>query len=319
MKKTVVTILLVLPFILIYFISFAGRILSTYTHIYVERIAVVDSVGNEYEDNSYIRIDKGEEFDLNIKVFPELASNKAYDIVNSNSSVCSIDENNKVLGLNYGVSKILISSIDRHNVQYMINIEVTHDDIREIIVDKTELTLTKGKFAQIDVSIEPSTTLPENRNLIWESDDTSVANVNNGLIVAVNEGETIVRVKSDHKENVFKEITVKVISESIRTKGVWFKHNSGSIYEVNSTEFNLRTDEFVELVDLAGYSLDDVKFTVEAMNDETAFDINYDDDGYISDGIIIFKKAKTPIQISVSLETDTTEYSDKITIWYIKK
>ena len=59
MKKAVVSMLLILPFVLIYFISFTGQILAKYTHINVERVVVVDARGNEYNDDDYIKIDKG--------------------------------------------------------------------------------------------------------------------------------------------------------------------------------------------------------------------------------------------------------------------
>ena len=50
MKKIVVILLLILPFVLIYSVSFTGRILSQYTHIPVERLVLLDEDANEYED-----------------------------------------------------------------------------------------------------------------------------------------------------------------------------------------------------------------------------------------------------------------------------
>ena len=89
MKKIIVIILLILPFVLIYSISFTGKILSEYTHIYAERIVIENAFGDEYDENSIIKIGKGELFDLNVKVYPELASNKEFTI--SIPEVLSLD------------------------------------------------------------------------------------------------------------------------------------------------------------------------------------------------------------------------------------
>jgi Fe-S-cluster-containing hydrogenase component 2 len=72
-------------------------------------------------------------------VFPELASNKKVTISNSDKYVCSIDsETFKVTGLDYGTSKLIITSVDRHYVQYIINIGVVDEDITETILNMTK-------------------------------------------------------------------------------------------------------------------------------------------------------------------------------------
>lgn len=113
MKKVIVAILLVLPFLLIYFISFTGQILSRYTHIQVEKISVINEVGDEYKEDDVIKIGLDDIFNLKIIVYPSLASNKETRVVNSNKAVCEYDEeNSKIRGVDYGISTFIITSVD---------------------------------------------------------------------------------------------------------------------------------------------------------------------------------------------------------------
>ena len=310
MKKMIITILLVLPFVLIYFISFTGQILSKYTHIYVERIVVVDSKGDEYEDGDYIKINKDEVYDLNIKVFPELASDKRVTISNSDKDVCSVDtQTHEVVGLEYGISKLIITSIDRHYVQYIININVVDEDIKEIVLERDEITLTKGKSKTLDITIVPQTTLPENRNLVWSSDDNVIATVENGVVKGLNVGTTYITVASAHKPSVFKRIKVTITSEY--GEGIFFDNESyDKIYVVHSNEFDLKD---ITIVNLDGCTIDDVWY--DLINIPTA---NSVDISRLDEGIIKFNKEKEIAIVSIYIYHNDIEYSDKIKIWYVQ-
>lgn len=310
MKKMIITILLVLPFVLIYFISFTGQILSKYTHIYVERIVVVDSKGDEYKEGDYIKINKDEVYDLNIKVFPELASDKRVTISNSDKDVCSVDpQTYEVKGLEYGISKIIITSIDRHYVQYIININVVDEDITAIETDSDEITLTKGKYKTINVTIVPHTTIIENRTLVWSSDDTSIATVENGVIKAEGVGSTYITVSSAHKPDVFKKIKVNVTSEY--EKGIFFNNdNYDKIYVVNNAEFDLKT---ISIINVDGVTIDDVWYELINIPTDGSVDISR-----LDEGIIKFEQQKEIAIVSINVYYDGVEYSDKIKIWYVQ-
>lgn len=310
MKKMIITILLVLPFVLIYFISFTGQILSKYTHIYVERIVVVDSRGYEYEEGDYIKINKDEVYNLNIKVFPELASDKRVTISNSDKDVCSVDpKTHEVVGLDYGISKIIITSIDRHYVQYIININVVDEEIKAIETESDEITLTKGKNKTIDVTIVPHTTLAENRNLVWSSEDANIATVENGIVKAVNIGTTYVTVSSAHKPSVFKRIKITVTSGY--GEGIFFDNDDyDKIYVLHTSEFDLKS---ITIVNLEGYTVDDIWY--DLLNIPTAGSV---DISRLDEGIIKFEKQKEIAIVSIYAYHDGVEYSDKIKIWYVQ-
>ena len=58
--------------------------------------------------------------------------------------------------------------------------------VTKVELDKTSLTLTDGGTAQLTATVEPDDAT--NRGVTWESSDTSVATVNNGVVTAVAPG-----------------------------------------------------------------------------------------------------------------------------------
>ena len=301
MKKTVITLLLILPFVLIYFISFTGQILAKYTHINVERVVVLDANGNEYKEDDYIIIDKGETYKLEVKIYPELASNKEYSISNSNNSICTISDDNCVLGLDYGVSKLIITSIDSYHVQFVINIFVCQDEIQDIILNKTQLEIKKGYTEYVEATIYPSTTIMENRNLIWSSEDETIATVKDGYIRGIGLGTTKIYVRSDHKD-LTKEIIVTVTNNF--GKGVFFDYDDvgTKILQSESQSFDLKS---ITIINLDGVTFDDVYYSLDTNNGAS-----------LTGGIINFVDQKRAEVVSVHAEKDGIEYSSEITIWW---
>ena len=259
MKKIVVILLLVLPFILIYSISFTGKILSEYTHIYVESLTLIDEEKNELPQGHVITLSKGETYPLQVKILPELASNQAFSVSNSNKEVCQIDtETNVITALEYGVSDIVLTSKDRP-ITYSFHVRVFDAEIQAIEVDKTEITLEKGKTEAIHVNIIPSTTLPQFRNLIYTSNDDSVAKINaNGVITAIGEGETIIVISSDYKPEVY--ATIKITVFEVDEPIISFNTNTGGILhkiKLSDGGLDLRA---LTVINVEGYT--DLQYTV---------------------------------------------------------
>ena len=303
MKKIVVILLLVLPFILIYSISFTGKIVSKYTHVYVERIAILDEEEKEYDNDAIVKLNKGETFILKVKVFPELASNKDYTITNSDKEVCEIDQTNGVItAKEYGVSQIIISSKDTQ-VKFSFCVKVSDDFIQSIKVSKTEVRLGVSKTEMIDMEILPITTLPEYRNVIWFSDNESIATVNaNGEIKGVSVGETFVTVKSTYNEEIFAKIKV-VVSNDVFTP-VKFTVASGTYVISNDTiDLNAITE-----INVSEYFNLKYKLT----SGESKADVSR-----INEGVIKFNDVGV-FKIEVSLIYDGQTFTDKLTVLYRK-
>ncbi len=323
MKKAVVTMLLVLPFILIYFISFTGRILSQYTYIAVERITVLDSEGDEYKENSVIKIGKGEGKGdkLRIKVYPEYASNKNITISGA-GAVCSIDPKTyDMVGLEYGEATILITSDDKSDVQYSIVVKVAEDDISAIKLSTDvsdgvpgKLVLNKNRSQVVEHTIEPYTVPVEKRSLRWWSDDPSIATVNqNGKVEGKNYGTTTIWVESTVNPEIKNHFTVEVTNDL--QKGIWWDKGESAFYLVNSEDVPLNSDfdlKTITIINNLPISLEDVatggiKYTITSNSKNIdASDINM--------GIVRFKQSNFMVEIKVEYVGST--YSDTIRIWY---
>lgn len=322
MKKAVVTMLLVLPFILIYFISFTGRVLSQYTYIAVERIAVLDSEGDEYKAGSVIKIGKGEDKGdkLRIKVYPEYASNKEFSI-SGGGSICSIDlETYQVVGLEYGEATILITSKDKSDIQYSIIIKVAEDDISAIRLstDVTDgvagtLDIGKNRSKMVSHSIEPYTVPIEKRKLRWWSEDPTIATVDqNGTVEGKNYGTTTIWVESLSNPNIKNHFTVNVTNSL--GAGIWWNKGDSAYYLVSmssipvNTEFDLKDITLLNGLSVTldeGISSGDIRYKITGGNESIIDKTN------LSSGIVKFKSSGM-VEITVSY----LDYSDSILIWY---
>lgn len=314
MKKVIVTLLIILPFLLIYFISFTGQVLSRYTHIDVERIAVLNDKGDEYAENSTIKIGINEQTTLKVKVYPELASDKSVTISKTDKydEICFFDEQtNEIKGINYGKTTFLISSNDRHFVQFVIYVEVAQDKLEDFKLSKTEVEIPIGKSEAVEAEIIPQTTLPMYRKLVWESEDSTIAKVTQlGVITGLRAGKTRIKVSSvpvDQGDLPIVHYIDVTISSNLGT-GVWFDlgENNKKVYTITENQIDLKTITIINGLD--GLTFDDIYYTLDSSSDSV-------DKQQIATGIVKFSKADV-VKISVHATWNGKEYSDQITLRY---
>lgn len=80
--------------------------------------------------------------------------------------------------------------------------------VTSVSLDKTSLELTEGGTGTLIATVEPSNAT--NKNVTWESSNTSVATVNNGEVTAVSAGTaTITATTVDQSKTATCEVTVK--------------------------------------------------------------------------------------------------------------
>ena len=288
MKKIVVILLLILPFILIYSISFTGKILAKYTHVSVERIVLLDEQSEEYEEGTIIKLGKGEEYILRVKVLPELANNKDFTISILDKNVCEIDEEGwTIKALDYGISEVVLMAKD-NKVTYSFFIRVTDDDIQSIATNVTELTLGIGKEGNIVPTIYPITTLQENRNLIFTSDNPNIATVNAiGKVTGVAAGETWITIRSDYKEDVFTQVKVTVSADVIDV----ISFNVNGVYQTSQATLDLTS-----MTEITVENYTDLTYKVTS-------NVSNADVSRMGEGIVTFhKNGMYKIEVSVKHE-----------------
>lgn len=195
MKKTVILILAILPIFLIITIAFAGKILSLYQHIPVEQVQFVDVLNNPYEEDDVFELNMGDEKTTNIRILPELATNKEVTYESSNEEICTVDKDGKIKGINYGSAQITVTTKDS-NKKSVLYVAVKADRVMGITLPQTEVTLSTGEKFKIIPTVE----LPpaKDKNVTYESNNDLVAKVNmNGEVTAIAEGTATITVTTN--------------------------------------------------------------------------------------------------------------------------
>ena len=186
MKKTVILILAILPIFLLITISFAGKILSLYSYISVEKVMYVNENEEELDKDLIVTIDRGETYQLYVKVFPELATDQTVTYKSTNENVAIVDANGLVTGMGFGSANINVITNDSDKID-TIFFSVTDNFVSGVHLSVNQLEMNVGEMKKISAIIEPMTAL--NKKISWATSDSSIAKVDqNGFITAVSCG-----------------------------------------------------------------------------------------------------------------------------------
>ena len=192
MKKTIILILALLPIVLLIVISIAGRILSTYQHIEVERVVFTDDSGRELNNSETLVLSTGETKATKIKVYPELAADKRVSYSSTDEAVCTIDASGAVTGVGSGSAIIMVRTADGNKIA-MLNVVVRADGVTGVTLTPETVSMMIGESRNLSVVVEPYAAL--NKNVIYTTSDPSVVTVNAiGGLKAVGVGTATVTV-----------------------------------------------------------------------------------------------------------------------------
>lgn len=194
MKKTILLILAILPIVLVIIIAFAGRILSVYNYIPVERVEFIDEKGDSYNDQKIFKVNIGEEKKCEIKIYPELATNKKVTYSSADESICTVDENGVILGQKYGFTTVFVKTDDGAKVARM-NVLVTADVPIDITLGHEEISMVVGEQYLLEVKVDLPVALDKSVNFV--SDNPGVVSVDpTGRLIAKSEGTAVITVNT---------------------------------------------------------------------------------------------------------------------------
>lgn len=322
MKKVVIILLLVLPFILIYFISVTGRILEKYSHIYVESLTVEDLEGNDITSLNYVEIRVGSTNQFNVVIGPELASNPDVTINCYNNEVCSYSYKDGILeikGLTYGQTTFIITSVDRTNISCQFKIKVTDDVPTGLVFAQTEITIMPGKpHTLTPPSFIPTTTKNEYKGLIWETSDAEVLEIVDpltGTIKGKKEGDATITARSKFNNEIYATIVVHVSNQKFTD--VYFEHYDTSAYRVNGVELNLHDITKFSQAFISQFS-EEERYQQFFYKLETTS--NHIDATRLNEGIIKTDNTQTVlIKVGIYMVNNPEVQIDEITIVFEKK
>lgn len=168
-------------------------------------------------------------------------------------------------------------------------------DVSSISLSKTSITMTVGDKTPISVTVNPSNAT--NKNVIWSSSNSSVAEYINGEIYALGEGTCLITAKAGNKNST---CMVTVEKKKVYVEKI----------EFDSPEYTLVTNTTTELVlSFTPTQPDDLLGSV-TIDDTNIADVSYDAGYNIQDGnyIKVIVKTKKPgsSKIIVTLKNGVT-------------
>lgn len=221
-------------------ISFMGKIVSLSTYIKVEEIHFVNELDEVLEES--VSLEKGDRIKLYVKVLPELASDKRYELSMEDKykEICSLDENGNITGLKQGVAEILVKSVDDSRKTDKLVVKVTESKVQSVRLDKEELTLGVGGSYKFTAVINPSSA--ENKYLDWTSSSPAVEVSANGEITVKYFVSTPVIITATSRADKSKSASCTIIITSETPVLIFTPLLSGQrIYEFNTDMLDLTT------------------------------------------------------------------------------
>ena len=219
----------------------------------VEDVIDVSEIKLNKENISLI---EGAEYMLVATILPENATNQQIIWSSSDEDIASVD-NGVVTAVNFGNAVITATTVDRKlSVDCIVNVEKKKDEVievEELILDSNNFSLTVGEIKKINAIVSPSNA--SNKEIIWNSSNQNIVIVNNGEIVAIEEGTAVITATtSDGKKSsscnvsVIKKKDDEVIDKEVVDEEIVDKKINVSTINLNFTSFILNAGESKNIV-----------------------------------------------------------------------
>ena len=154
---------------------------------------------------------KGATATLTATVVPADATNKKVTWRSSNTSIATV-ENGTVTAVSAGNATITVTTEDgNHTATCEVTVTVSATGVT---LSQTELPLVKGATATLTATVVPSDAT--NQKVMWRSNNTSVATVENGTVTAVSAGNATITVTTEDGNHTARcEVTVTVSATGV--------------------------------------------------------------------------------------------------------
>lgn len=209
------------------------------------KVLPIDVSSIHIDDN--VKIEVGEETVISCTILPENATYKdiIWDV--ENSSIISINENGKIVGIAIGQTKV-IAKIKNSDISDNCIVEVIPTPVTGVNCED-EMKLLIGESEKINAFVQPENAT--NKAVIWSSQDMNIATVDeNGNVFGVTKGNTTVEIET--KEGGFKNICSVIVcgidefvtaSTSVGTEG----STSSGFYSYLRLKFDTNTSQEVNI------------------------------------------------------------------------
>ncbi|MDA3881760.1 MAG: Ig-like domain-containing protein [Bacteroidales bacterium] len=158
---------------------------------------------------SNVALQSGQSIVLEPQFVPANADDKEVVWGSSDSLVASVDAYGKIVATGVGEAYVTAQNISGMIISNQCMVSVSSVVAEGIILNKYSLVLQQGDvYSGISATVLPTNTT--NKEVIWESMDASIVEVTENGIVAVNPGNTFVRIELLSNNNIFAQLDVTV-------------------------------------------------------------------------------------------------------------
>lgn len=144
-------------------------------------------------DKTSVSMEVGETVSLVADVYPTNATDKTILWDSSNADVASVS-NGIITALKIGSTVISAKAGDK---TAMCNVSVKATEVTSISLNKTSLSLKIGDSVTLVATVSPSNAT--DKTITWETSNSNVAMVNNGVVSAINVGKATITAKAGNK------------------------------------------------------------------------------------------------------------------------
>lgn len=216
-----------------------------------------------------LSIEAGKTAELTATISPANASDQQFSWNVKDTEIASVygytSETKTVTALKEGQTKITVT-IDGQTASCTVTVTPRTISVESITLNKTQLSLVKGATETLTATVLPTTAT--DKAVTWESSDTAVATVENGVVTAVAAGNATITAKAGEKTATC-AVTVTNPSNSGSSSGgggsstpryavtVPDKTENGSL-SVSSKNAKKGSDVTITATPDKGYEVDDI-------------------------------------------------------------
>lgn len=193
---------------------------------------------------NYININVGETRKITYTILPSNATDKTVTFESSDPLVCSVDQEGNIKALKSGEISITLTASNgvSTDCQVVINELSEVIDVTEIKLNSSSLTLNIDETFTLIETITPSTAT--NKSVVWESDNSDIAVVDNGVVTGIAVGTCSITCKSVSNPNISVSCNLKVKEATLLTSVT-----NGLIHSYDFTNLN---GDSASIEDLSG-------------------------------------------------------------------
>ncbi|WP_337401017.1 S-layer homology domain-containing protein [Anaerotignum faecicola] len=147
-----------------------------------------------------LSIEEGKTAELTATISPANASDQQFSWDVKDTEIASVygytSETKTVTALKEGQTQITVT-VDGQTASCTVTVTPRTISVESITLNKTQLSLVKGATETLTATVLPTTAT--DKTVIWESSDTAVATVENGVVTAVAAGNATITAKAGEK------------------------------------------------------------------------------------------------------------------------